>query len=165
MKKVEKEIISLLKQNARVSVDDIAKFVGIEKSEAEAVIGSLEKQGVIVNYTVVINEKKMEKIDIKARALVEVCINPEKNKGFNEIAKKICRFKEVIDHYLIAGRYDFLLIVEGDTIEEISAFVYDKLATLENVRSTGTHFFMKKYKEKGIMLEEENISERLVISP
>ena len=163
MKKVEKDILEVLKNNSRMSIKDISSFVDAPESEVAEIIDAFEKNGTILQYTAVINERKLPKS--KTRALVEVCISPEKGTGFETIAKRISNNVHVVDLYLIAGQYDFLLVVEGNSIEEISAFVYDKLATMDNIRSTSTHFFMKKYKEKGIVFEDNNDQKRLAVSP
>ncbi|MFC1771222.1 Lrp/AsnC family transcriptional regulator [Candidatus Margulisiibacteriota bacterium] len=165
MNRNEQKVLELLEENARISIEDIAGLLHIEKKQAADIICKLEKDKIVVKYTAVINETKVKRQVKKVRALVEVCINPQKKTGFNEIAKRVSRYPEVVDHYLVAGPYDFLLVVEGKDLEEISSFVFEKLATLENVRSTSTHFFMKKYKDHGMLIDDTEDFERLAISP
>jgi len=163
MNKLKEEIIALLKSNARLSFEDIAKMLNIAVDEVEKIVHSLEQDKVILQYTIILNEKNLEHISKKIRALIEIGIRPESRSGFDHIAKRIAKFPQVINHYLISGNYDFLIIVEGETLEDISRFVSEKLASIENIRSIATHFIMKKYKENGIVMEEDPV-ERLAVS-
>ena len=164
MKKLEKEILAILKSNARAAIEDIAKMVNSTVTEVSQILERLEKTGAIVQYTAVINEKHLSYLGNKVRALIELRIRPEKKTGFDRIAKRIAGFPQVVDHYLISGNYDFLIIVEGETLEEISRFVSEKLASIENVNGTATHFIMKKYKERGVVIEDLP-QDRLLVSP
>jgi DNA-binding Lrp family transcriptional regulator len=164
MKSNELEILELLKQNARMSAKDISKCLGVSEKEVDKTINKLEKSGIIAQYTTVINENKLEEA-LLIRALIQVSIRPEKNKGFDAIAGRICKYENVVDHYLMSGQYDLLIVVEGKTLQEISAFVSEKLASLDNVRSTATHFILKKYKEKGCIIESKSSESRLRYSP
>jgi DNA-binding Lrp family transcriptional regulator len=163
MKGLESEILEILQTNARISTDDLAKMVNSSKDEVSKIITSLEKKGIILQYRTIINHKKLAKNHQKVRAIIELGVRPEKQTGFDNIAKRICSHKEVVDHFLVSGRYDFLIIVEGESLEEISSFVAEKLATIENVRETATHFIMKKYKVNGVVMEKTS-TKRLVVS-
>ena len=163
MKNQEKEILDILKLNARTSDSDIAKMLNLTEESVAEIIAGLEENGTILKYTTIINEKKT-KVKEKVRALIELGIRPEKRTGFERIAERVAGFKEVIDHYLISGGYDFLLIVEGESIEEISTFVAEKLASIDNVRSTCTNFIMRRYKQNGQVFEEQQ-NHRLIVSP
>ncbi len=162
---VDQDILQLLTKNARLSSEDIAKMLRLSVTVVEDTIHRLENEDVIVRYTTIINEQKVPQMKKKVRALIEVGVRPERDRGFDDIARRIAQYPNVVDHYLISGSYDFLLIVEGDSLEEISSFVSDKLASTDNVRSTATHFIMKKYKEKRIIIGEQEVSERLAIMP
>ncbi len=164
MKKIESEILTILKENARTEITEIAKQLSVSQEEVVQAIKSLEQKRIINKYTVIIDEKKIPNPVKKVRALIELSIRPEKNAGFEQIARRISRFEQVIDHYLISGTYDFLLIVEGDSLEEVSTFVAEKLASIDNVKSTRTNFIMRKYKEDGNIFEEEQL-QRLAIQP
>ena len=164
MNKIQAEILGILKENARVSLTDLASMLNISEAEAQQIIQDLEDRKIINKYTVIIDEKKFPNPPKKVRAVIELSIRPEKRAGFEKIAERIARFKQVVDHYLISGRYDFLLIVEGESLEEISSFVAEKLASIDNVKSTCTNFIMRKYKENGSVFEEEQIH-RLPVSP
>lgn len=165
MTKHEQAILALLKENSRMPIEDIAASVGITRATAKKLVQKLEKDHTIVRYTTVVNEDRVNAGSGRVKALIEVRVKPEKNKGFTGLAKRIARHPNVIDHYLISGHYDFLLIVEGASLEEISRFVAEKLASIENVQGTSTHFIMKTYKEKGVMIEEDDELERLAIHP
>jgi len=163
MKPIEKELLTLLRENARMPVADLAKALRIDEKSVESHIQTLEKSGAILSYTTVINENIAGNSGSPIQALVEVSIRPEKKFGYDAIAKRIFKYPNVVGHYLLSGQYDFLVIVEGNNHQEIAAFVFDKIATLDNVTSTNTHFIFKKYKEHGIVIEKEDTPSREVV--
>jgi len=158
------DILRILQQDSRAAHADIATMIGTTASKVSAHIKKLEADGVILKYTTVVNDAKLAD-PYKIRALIEVSIRPEKKTGYDAFAKRLCKYPNVIDHYLISGNYDFLVIVEGATLQEISSFVSNKLASMDNVRSTTTHFILKKYKEHGVTFGIEEQENRLAISP
>lgn len=160
----QQDILRLLRENARLSVADLATMTGVSPEKVSQLITQWESNGTILKYITVFNEQKHVE-STKIRALIEVSIRPEKKKGYDSIASRICKHPNVIDHYLISGNFDFLVIVEGDSLQEISSFVSDKLASIENVRSIGTHFILKKYKENGVLFEQEELADRLAVMP
>ncbi|NDC82113.1 Lrp/AsnC family transcriptional regulator [bacterium] len=162
---IEAQVLAQVSSNARIPSIDIADQLGITVDEVETILRKLEENGVIIQYTTVVDEKKMPERSSKIKALIEVSVRPEKRTGFESIAKKISQFSNVVDHYLMSGGYDFLVIVEGNSLEEISSFVSDKLASIDNVRSTATRFIMKRYKEKGTIIGRKSTEERLAVSP
>jgi DNA-binding Lrp family transcriptional regulator len=164
-KNQERDILRILQDNARLSADEIAAMVNGDPEKVKSLIHSWEANGVIIKYTTVLNELKLEDSPTTLRALIEVNVRPEKKTGFDAIASRICKHPNVVDHYLISGSYDFLVIVEGRSLQEISSFVSDKLASIENVRGTATHFILKKYKDHGVIFESEPLPERLAVSP
>jgi DNA-binding Lrp family transcriptional regulator len=161
---ISKSVLRLLREDARRSDQELADMLGVSAESVNKAIAALKKDGVILKYTTVINDQKVEG-DSTIRALIEVSIRPEKKTGFDAIAQRICQHPNVVDHFLISGNYDFLIIVEGKSLQEISSFVSDKLASIENVRSTGTHFILKKYKEHGVMMTSDEGPKRLAVSP
>lgn len=163
--KLKLELLSLLKSDARMSSAQIAQLVGVKEAEVETLIEELKSDGVIVQFATVINDEKLKKAHDTVRALIELEIRPEKKSGFDNVAKRISQFPNVVDHYLISGRYDFLIIVEGDSLKEVASFISDKLASIENVRSTTTHFILKKYKEHGAIFDAAERIQRLAVSP
>lgn len=158
------DILELLEQNARISLEDLAKLSGKKKKEVEKAIKNYEKKGVIVKYKAVINQTKIKDNHQKVLAIIEVQVTPQKDVGFDLIAERIYRFPEVRSCYLLSGSYDLLLLVEGKDIHTVAGFVSEKLAPLETVRGTTTHFLLKKYKEDGVCLTKEEGNKRLAIT-
>lgn len=148
------QIVEILEQNGRASVKDIASMTGRTQKEIDAEIKSLEKKGVIVKYKAVINPDLIE--DKKVRAIIEVKVSPQKNVGFDAVASHIYKYPEVKDCYLLSGGHDLHIVVEGDDLHAIANFVSQKLAPLDHVQSTATHFLLKKYKEDGVVLKKNN---------
>ena len=159
-----KEILEILKKDARTTPEEIAKLTNKKTSSVKSAIKKLEKDGVILKYKAIINSELVKDDSKKVRALIEVRIAPQRGHGFDHIAKRIYKFPEVVSCYLLSGTYDLLLIVEGKDIHEVSNFVSGKLSTLDNVRSTVTHFLLKKYKEDGDILKRADRDKRIAIS-
>lgn len=163
MNLIQNQILELLKKNARYSNVDISNMLNVSESVVETEIQGLIEHGIIRQFTTIINDNNID--DYPIRALVELSIRPEKGTGYDAIAQRIFSYDNVISHYLVSGKYDFLLVVEGSDHKDIAHFVFDKLATLENVKSTTTHFIFKSYKEHGVLMEEAATSSRLAILP
>lgn len=163
MNLIQNQILDLLIKNARYSNGDLAKMLNETESVIEKEIQGLIDLGIIRQFTTIINNNKMD--DYPIRALVELSIRPEKGTGYDAIAQRIFSYANVVSHYLVSGKYDFLLVVEGKDHKDIAHFVFDKLATIENVKSTTTHFIFKSYKEHGVLMEEAATSSRLAIMP
>jgi len=157
------ELLKLLQENACESRANIAKQLGLSLEEVEQRIAEYEKRGVIRGYQAVLNEDQLD-LD-KVTAVIEVKVTPERGGGFNRIADRLSRFPEVRSAYLMSGTYDLLLFVEGRNLREVAAFVSAKLATIDGVLSTSTHFMLKTYKRLGVLMESNHEDERLTISP
>jgi DNA-binding Lrp family transcriptional regulator len=132
-------------------------------AEVSRRIAEYEKSGVIRGYQAILNEDQLS-LD-KVTAVIEVKVSPQREGGFNTIAKRISRFPEVRSAYLMSGTYDLLLFVEGRTLREVAAFVSERLSPLEGVLSTSTHFMLKTYKRFGVLMHPEGTDERLTITP
>jgi len=158
------EILEILEKNARISPEEIARMLKRSASSVKKAIKKLEKQGVILGYKTIINKELVREDDSEVRAIIEVRITPQKDVGFDKIAHRIYSFPEVKSCYLLSGTYDLLLVVEGRNIHTVSNFVAEKLAPLENVRGTTTHFLLKKYKEDGMILKHKEGDKRIAIS-
>ena len=158
------EIVELLQKDARLSPEDIASMLNKSVDEVKRLIREMEENGTIVKYCAVINEEKLNSTKEKVVAFIEIQVSPERERGFDAIAERIYQFPQVRSLYLMSGRYDLLAVVEGETLKEVAFFVSDKLATLENVKSTTTHFLLKKYKENGTMLFKQPKLERLNVT-
>lgn len=155
------EILSLLQQDCRLPLEKLAVMTGKSMAEVAGAIESLEKRGVILRYSPVINWDKTERERVEA--MIEVRVTPQRDQGFDAIAKRIYRFDEVKTVYLMSGAYDLLLLVEAHTLKELAYFVSTKLSTLETVTGTATHFVLKRYKSEGIIYEGEKDDQRLAV--
>lgn len=157
------ELLRLLKENALESPANLAKMLGLSEKEVKNKILEYEKNGVIRGYQAIVNEDSLD-LD-KVSAVIEVKITPEREGGFDRIAGRISRFAEVDSMYLMSGAFDLLVFVSGSNLKEVASFISEKLATIEGVVSTATHFMLKTYKEKGILMEARDENERLKVSP
>ena len=158
------EILEILEKDGRATAEDIAKMLKKKPEAIKQAIKKYEKDGAILKYKAVINKDLVKDADSEVRALIEVNITPQKDLGFDKIAERIYSFPEVSSCYLISGTYDLLLIVEGKNLHTVAQFVAEKLAPLENIRGTATHFLLKKYKEDGIILKHKEENKRIPIS-
>ena len=165
------KILELLEKNAKLSIKEIAEELDIKEKEALQLVGELEADKVICGYSAIINWDKIT--EEKCNALIEVKVTPQRGTGFDRIADRIqrgtgfdriadriSRFDEVDSIYLISGGYDFMVIINGKSMKEVSSFVFNKLATIDYVQSTATHFVLKKYKDHGVLLEDKKIDKR-----
>ena len=157
------KIIEILKEDSRATAKDISFMLGISEQEVVEKIKKLEEDNIILKYTAIINEEKWE--NDKVKAFIEVKVTPERERGFDAIAERIYKFPQVSSLYLMSGGFDFLIVVEGDSLKEVAMFVSEKLSTLECVVSTSTHFLLKKYKEKGVIMSGEEEDKRMSVSP
>lgn len=158
------EILEILEKDGRACVEDIAKMIHKKPDAVKKAIMQYEKEGAILKYKAVINKDLVKDTESEVRALIEVNIVPQKDLGFEKIAQRIYSFSEVTSCYLISGTYDLLVVVEGKNLHTVSNFVAEKLACLENVRGTATHFLLKKYKEDGVILKHRSENKRIAIS-
>ncbi|MFZ5943987.1 MAG: Lrp/AsnC family transcriptional regulator [Bacillota bacterium] len=163
MADLKREVLQLLENDSRLSKEQLAKMLNVGKEDIARVIEELEQDGVILKYHTVINWEKQS--SPRVTALIEVTITPQREFGFDKIAERIYRFPQVKSVYLMSGSYDLCVIIEGETMHDISFFVSEKLAPLEHVNGTRTHFVMKRYKEDGVIFSGEENDKRLVISP
>ncbi|NLK97167.1 MAG: Lrp/AsnC family transcriptional regulator [Epulopiscium sp.] len=160
---MREEILEILEKNSRIETKDIAIMLNTTEEEIEKEIKQMEKEQIICGYNTLINWDKTQK-DL-VTALIEVKVTPQRGEGFDKIAERIYRFNEVKSVYLMSGGFDLTVIIEGRTMKEVALFVAQKLAPLEAVLSTATHFVLKKYKDHGIPFEEPHKDERMVVSP
>ena len=157
------EILKLIEQDARRTPAQLAELTGKSESEVQAVITEAERGGIIVRYKGMIH---WEKVGVeKLYAFIEVRVTPERGMGFDAIADRLLGFPEVHSLYLLSGAYDLHVVVEGEHMKEIAYFVAEKLAPLEGVLSTATHFVLKKYKVDGEILEHKEEVRRLPVTP
>jgi DNA-binding Lrp family transcriptional regulator len=145
------EILDLLQNDARLTAEDIAAMTKKSVAEVAAIIARLEKDGVILKYTAVVNQDKLPEEQDLVRAVIEIQVVPEREHGFDALAERIYRFPQVKSLYLMSGGYDLQVIIEGKTLKDVAFFVSEKLSTLNGVKSTKTHFVLKTYKENDIV--------------
>jgi DNA-binding Lrp family transcriptional regulator len=160
---MKNQLISLLRQNARLSNQQLAVMLGTTEADIEAQIHDLEQQGVIMGYSAIVNEEKIDQDQVTA--IIELRVTPQKDCGFEEIASIITQYDEVESISLMAGAYDLAVTVKGDTVKDIAMFVSQRLSTLSGVLSTATYFILKTYKEKGICINGEEKDERGFVCP
>ena len=158
------EILEILEKDGRATPEDIARMLKKKPQAVKEAIKKYEKEGLILKYKAVINKELVKDAGSEVRALIEVNITPQKDVGFDRVSERIYSFPEVSSCYLISGTYDLLLIVEGKDLQTVSRFVAEKLAPLENVKGTTTHFLLKKYKEDGVILKHREEDKRIAIS-
>ena len=155
--------LETLRQDARLSCADIACRLDTDEATVKAVIDELESSRTILGYHVVTNPEKLD--EEPCIGIIEARIMPQRDVGYNEIASQIYRFPEVKLCYLVSGTYDLLVFVESADLKEVAIFVNEKLATIENVTSTTTHFILRKYKEGGMMIGDDDKIDRLPVTP
>ena len=163
MKKFEMQLLELLQEDCRLPLEKLAVMLGTTTDVVAETIDQLEEKRVILRYAPTINWDKTDRERVEA--MIQVNVTPQRDKGFDEVAKRIYRFEEVKSVYLMSGSYDLLVLVEGRTLKECALFVSSKLSTLEMVTGTATSFILKRYKEEGVVFEEGKSDNRLVITP
>jgi DNA-binding Lrp family transcriptional regulator len=146
-------LLGLLKQNARLSLKELAVLLNQSEEVVAKALEAYEKQGIIKGYQAILNYEKMDHAPVFA--LIELKVQPKKELGFQEIADRVMAFEEVDSVYLMAGDYDLAIFVRGKTIQDVAMFVAKRLATLDSVLSTSTHFILTQYKQDGIILKDE----------
>ena len=157
-----KKILKILENDARTTTKQIATMTGTPSNEVVKIIKQAEKDRTILKYKTIINWGKVE--NERVCALIEVKVTPERDRGFDSIAERIYRFPQAHTVYLLSGTYDLLVIVTGETMHEVADFISQKLAPIEGVQGTVTHFMLKRYKEDGEVLEgKEEIKRQPVI--
>lgn len=158
-----KELLELLEHDARRPISELAAILKRSEYEVEKELAELERNGIISGYNTLINWEKFGQE--KVTATIEVCLTPQREVGFDALAERIYRFEEVRDVYLMSGKFDLLVIIEGNSLKEVANFVATRLATIEGVTSTSSHFMLKPYKKDGIIIDDKECDRRLVVSP
>ena len=151
-------ILKILEDNANLTPEQLAVMCNKEKGDIQKMIKKYEKDGVILGYKTMIDWDKTDREYVSA--LIEVKITPQPDRGFDRVAEKIYNYPEVQSLYLMSGGYDLCVQIEGKTMKEVAYFVAQKLAPIDSVISTATHFVLRKYKDKGVIYGVEEIDER-----
>ena len=160
---MREKILSVIEKNSRIDIEELAILLGEDETAIANEIADMGKEGVICGYHTLINWDKTN--NEKVNALIEVRVTPQKGMGFDNIAERIYQFSEVNAVYLMSGSFDFTVFIEGRTMRDVAQFVSDKLAPMDSVLSTATHFVLKKYKDHGTILSAKKKDERQLITP
>ncbi len=152
------QILTLLENDGRLTPEQLAVMCGREVEEVKKTVDRLEKEGIILGYKALIDWDKTDREYVSA--VIELKVAPQRDRGFDKIAEKIYNYPEVQSVHLMSGGYDLMLIIEGRTMKEVAYFVAYKLAPMEDVVSTATHFVLKKYKDKGVIYRAPEKDER-----
>ena len=156
------KLLKLIAEDAKLTNAQLAAMLGAREEEVASAVASLEKEGIIKGYKALIDWDKTDRNLVSAR--IEIKVIPKGSMGFEEIAYTISQFREVETCYLMSGGYDLALTISGKTFKDIALFVAHRLAPLEPVQSTSTHFVLKKYKERGLLMVDDVKDEREVTS-
>ncbi len=156
-------LLKLLRENASLKASQLAAMLNLSETDVATKIKAYETEHIVLGYRAILNEEKLGVETV--RAVIEVKITPERGGGFDRLAERIAKYAEVQSCYLMSGGYDLLVFVEGNNLREVATFVSEKLATIQGVISTSTHFILKPYKEQGVLMQHDVNEERLAVSP
>lgn len=158
-----RNILEILEKDARIDPAKIAIMTGLDEASVRAQIAEWERTRVIRRYKTVIDWERFG--DESVAAFIDVCVTPARGSGFDDVAERIYRYPEVRSVFLVSGAHDLRVIVEGASMKEIANFVAEKLAPLDRVTATNTHFVLKKYKDDGEIFSETESDHRLMVAP
>ncbi len=160
---MREKILALLEHDSRIVIHELAIMLGESEIDVANTIADLEKENIICGYPTLINWENTS--NEKVTALIELKVTPQRGRGFDKLAERIYQFSDVKAVYLMSGAFDFTVIIEEKTMRAVAQFVSDKLAPMEGVMSTATHFVLKKYKDHGTVLVSPTQDERMSVSP
>ncbi|MGE4283470.1 MAG: Lrp/AsnC family transcriptional regulator [Clostridia bacterium] len=155
-------ILEILEKDNRITPEQIGIMLNRDVEDVKAAIKSMEERQIILRYKTLINWEKTEKEFVTA--LIEVKVTPQRGEGFDKVAERIYKYPQVTAVYLMSGGFDLTVVIEGRTMKEVALFVAEKLAPMESVMSTATHFVLKKYKDEGVIFDEKEKDNRQVIT-
>lgn len=158
-----KELLELLEHDARRPVSELAAILHRSEYEVEKDIRQLEKDHILLGYNAIVDWNRAGRNSVVSA--IEVNLTPQREVGFDAIAERISRFEEVSSVYLMSGSFDLLVILEGESLQEIADFIATRLATIEGVTSTRSHFVLKPYKKDGLIVGDKERDRRLMVSP
>lgn len=156
-------LLEILQRDARLTTAQIAERLGRSEADITAMVAELQAGGAILGFHAVVDPERAGQRRVSA--LIEVKLTPEREGGFDRLARRIAKFDQVISCYLMSGGYDLAVLVEGEDLREVARFVSERLSTLNGVLSTATHFQLKVYKQSGFIAGETHVDERLAVSP
>lgn len=159
----QKQVLDLLNEDCRIPLEQMAVMLGMDIREVAGIIDTLERDGVILCYRPIVNWDKAERNVVEA--MIEVKVTPQRDFGFDAVARRINNFEEVRGLYLMSGTYDLLIQVVAPTLKELAQFVSERLSPLETVTGTSTSFVLKRYKQDGVVFDRPEEDRRLSVSP
>ena len=159
MNELKEKILRAIAKDSKMAAEELAIRLGCTKEELITAIAEMEADKVICGYPTLIDWDKVS--DEKVTALIELKVTPQRGQGFDKIAERIYKFDEVESVYLMSGGFDLTVIIRGKSMKEVSRFVFEKLAPMESIQSTATHFVLKKYKDQGLIMQFESDDERI----
>ena len=160
---MREKILTFIEKNSRIDLKELAIVLGVDETTVMNELEKMEEEHIICGYHTLINWDNTE--DEKVIALIEVKVTPQRQMGFEKIAERLSLYSEVKAVYLMSGVFDFTVIIEGKSMRGVAQFVSEKLATIDSVISTATHFVLKKYKDHGTVLSDGPQDERMLINP
>ena len=160
---MREKILTFIEKNSRIDLKELAIVLGVDETTVMNELEKMEEEHIICGYHTLINWDNTE--DEKVIALIEVKVTPQRQMGFEKIAERLSLYSEVKAVYLMSGAFDFTVIIEGKSMRGVAQFVSEKLATIDSVISTATHFVLKKYKDHGTVLSDGPQDERMLINP
>lgn len=163
MEKFEIELLKLLEENARMSCEELAEALGVDTETVKESIKKMEENGVILKYKTIVNWEKLQEDNVYA--IINVKVSLSREKGYDDIARRIAKFPEVHALRLVSGEADFQVVVKGKSLKEVAFFVAEKISTIPEVRDTVTHFVLRTYKEEGVTLFADEEDRRLAFVP
>lgn len=152
-----KKLLQLLEDDCTLTRQQLASMTGMTGAEVDAAIAEYEKNNIILGYKAIVDWDRTERESVTA--LIEVKVTPQRDEGFDRIAERIYQYDEVESVYLMSGAFDLTVIISGRSLKEVAHFVGEKLAPLEDVTGTATHFILKKYKEKHLIFQKQEVQE------
>ena len=159
---MREKILKAIEKNSKIEIKDLAAMLGSTEAEVANEIADMEKENIICGYHTLINWENTS--EEKVIALIEVKVTPQRGLGFDKVAERIYNYPEVNAVYLMSGGFDFTVFIEGKTMKEVALFVSNKLAPLDEVQSTATHFVLKTYKDHGAIIAEKKVDKRELVS-
>lgn len=159
MNELKEKILRAIAKDSKIETEELAIRLGCTKEELITAIAEMEANKVICGYPTLIDWDKVS--EEKVTALIELKVTPQRGQGFDKIAERIYKFDEVESVYLMSGGFDLTVIIRGKSMKEVSRFVFEKLAPMESIQSTATHFVLKKYKDQGLIMQFESDDERI----
>lgn len=162
MSELKNQLLDLLQQDCRISLEKMAVMTGCGVQEVAQAIDEMEKEHIILHYQPIINWDKTDKQSVEG--IIEVKVTPQRDMGFDAVAARIYHFDEVKSVYLMSGSYDLLVLIEAPTLKELALFVSEKLSALDMVTGTSTSFVLKRYKQDGVVFEKESEDRRLAVT-